>query len=136
MYKITLINMPFANLGLPSIALTQLKSVLDAEFSGQLSVEVLYLSHDFAKYFGIEFYDFLTNSMESFNTGLGDWIFQQLAFPNLPDNTDKYFTRYFPGKHPDMQRLKEFIARMRPGLSTFMNELIARYELDKSQIVG
>src|SRR5438270_11498582 len=82
MYKITLINMPFANLGLPSIALTQLKSVLDAEFSGQISVEVLYLSHDFAKYFGIEFYDFLTNSMESFNTGLGDWIFQQLAFPN------------------------------------------------------
>jgi len=136
MYKISLINMPFANLGLPSIALTQLKAVIEAEFPKQVQVDLLYLSHDFAKYFGIEFYDYLTNSMESFNTGLGDWVFKQVAFPDLPDNSDKYFTRYFPIKTPDVLRLKQSLAQKRPGLSELMDQLISQYELDKSHIVG
>src|SRR6478735_1420246 len=136
MYKISLINMPFANLGLPSIALTQLKAVIEADFPKQVLVYLLYLSHDFAKYFGIEFYDYLTNSMESFNTGLGDWIFKQVAFPDLPDNSDKYFTRYFPIKTPDVLRLKQSLAQKRPGLSELMDQLISRYELDKSHSVG
>jgi ribosomal peptide maturation radical SAM protein 1 len=136
MYRISLINMPFANLGLPSIALTQLKAVLEMEFGNQVSVELLYLSHDFAKYLSIEFYDYLTNSMESFNTGLGDWIFNQAAFPELPDNTEKYFRRYFPGKGPEVQRLKESIGQKRSGLTSMMDELISRHELDKSDIVG
>jgi magnesium-protoporphyrin IX monomethyl ester (oxidative) cyclase len=97
---------------------------------------LLYLSHDFAIYFGIEFYDYLTNSMESFNTGLGDWIFKQVAFPDLPDNSDKYFTRYFPIKTPDILRLKQSLAQKRPGIGELMDQLISRYELDKSHIVG
>jgi hypothetical protein len=32
MYRIALINMPFANLSLPSIALTQLKSLVESRF--------------------------------------------------------------------------------------------------------
>jgi ribosomal peptide maturation radical SAM protein 1 len=136
MYKICLINMPFANLGLPSIALTQLKSVLETELPNQVSVEVLYLSHDFAKFFGIEFYDYLTNSMESFNTGLGDWMFRQAAFPDLADNTENFFKRYFPGKMPEVQRIKEMLLQKRPGLNALMDELISRYELDKNHIVG
>jgi ribosomal peptide maturation radical SAM protein 1 len=136
MYKICLINMPFANLGLPSIALTQLQSVLESELSGQILVEVLYLSHDFAKFFGIEFYDYLTNSMESFNTGLGDWMFRQVAFPGLADNTENFFKRYFPGKTPEVQRIKEMLLQKRPGLNALMDELISRYELDKNHIVG
>lgn len=136
MYRISLINMPFANLGLPSIALTQLKSVIEAEFLNQVSVDLLYLNHDFAKHFSIEFCDYLTNSMESFNTGLGDWMFKQVAFPDLPDNSEKYFARYFFGKGPDAQRLKQTIAEKRRGLNHLLDELISRYELDKSHIVG
>ena len=136
MYKISLINMPFANLGLPSIALTQLKAVVEAEFPRQVSVDVLYLSHDIAKYLGIELYDFLTNSMESFNTGLGDWIFKRVAFPDCPDNTLKYFTRYFPAKTPDIERLKTSILSKRQGLDVLFDELISKYELEKSQMVG
>lgn len=136
MFRISLINMPFANLGLPSIALTQLKSVVEADLPGRVAIDVLYLSHDFAKYLGVEFYDYLSNSMESFNTGLGDWMFREAAFPNLPDNSEKYFTRYFPGKSPEALRLKELIAQKRPGLNALMDDLIVRYELDKSQVVG
>ena len=136
MYKISLINMPFANLGLPSIALTQLKAVVEAEFPRQVSVDILYLSHDIAKYLGIELYDFLTNSMESFNTGLGDWIFKRVAFPDCPDNTLKYFTRYFPAKTPDIERLKTSILSKRQGLDVLFDELISKYELEKSQMVG
>jgi ribosomal peptide maturation radical SAM protein 1 len=136
MYRISLINMPFANLGLPSIALTQLKAVVEAEFPGQVSVDVLYLSHDVAKYIGIELYDFLTNSMESFNTGLGDWIFKPVAFPDCPDNTLKYFTRYFPVKTPTIERLKTSILSKRQGLDALFDELISKYELEKSQMVG
>lgn len=136
MYRISLINMPCANLGLPSIALTQLKSILESEFPNQVSVELLYLNHDFANYFGIEFYGYLTNSMESFNIGLGDWIFKQVAFPELADNSEKYFMRYFPAKSPDVQRLKEAICQKRLGLNALMDELISRHELDRSHIVG
>lgn len=136
MYRISLINMPFANLGLPSIALTQLKSVIEAEFPKQVSVDLLYLNHDFAKYFGIEFYDYLTNSMESFNTGLGDWMFKQAAFPDLRDNSEQYFARYFFGKGPDVQRLKQATTEKRPGLNQLLDQLISTNELDKSHIVG
>src|SRR5690242_21961487 len=98
MFRICLINMPFASLSLPSIALTQMKSRLKEQFKDRVSVEILYLNHDFGKYLGVEFYDFLSNSMQSLNAGLGDWVFRQLAFPDQPDNTAKYFERYFPGE--------------------------------------
>jgi ribosomal peptide maturation radical SAM protein 1 len=136
MHKISLINMPFANLGLPSIALTQLKAIIEQELEGQLSVEILYLSHDFAKYLGIEFYEYLTNSMESHNTGLGDWFFRQVAFPGQPENSEKYLGRYFPGNSPEMARIKASLEKFRPGLDAFMDELINRYKLDQSDIVG
>ncbi len=44
MYKIQLINMPFPLLNLPSIALTQLESVVEEMFGDQVSVEVSYSS--------------------------------------------------------------------------------------------
>ena len=55
MYKIALINMPFTDLTLPSIALTQLKAVVEQRFKDQVSVKVYYLSHDFHKYLGWSF---------------------------------------------------------------------------------
>jgi ribosomal peptide maturation radical SAM protein 1 len=136
MRRVSLVNMPFANLGLPSIALTQLKAVVEEQFEGRLAVEVLYLSHDFAKYLGLEFYDYLTNSMESLNTGLGDWFFRQAAFPELPDNTDKYMTRYFPGKHAEVARIKELVGKYRPGVDAFLDALIDRYKLHEADLVG
>ena len=70
MYKIALINMPFAGLRLPSLGLTQLKSVVEAEFKDRVSVKIHYLNHDFAHYLGIEFSQMLSMSTESMDTPL------------------------------------------------------------------
>lgn len=81
MYRIALINMPFANLHMPSIALTQLKSVVENRFKNEVSVDVYYLNHDFANCLGLDLYDLITESADSQNSGLGDWFFRQIAFP-------------------------------------------------------
>jgi magnesium-protoporphyrin IX monomethyl ester (oxidative) cyclase len=101
MHKLLLVNMPFSDLGLPSIALTQLKSIVEQKFRDRISVEVIYLNQEFAKYLGLQFYNYLTESFDSLNTGLGDWFFRQAAFPELPDNTEEYFRRYFPARTPE-----------------------------------
>jgi ribosomal peptide maturation radical SAM protein 1 len=136
MYKITLINMPFADCSLPSIALTQLKSLVETQFPEKVSVDIVYLNHDFANYFGSDRYTYIGFSMSSMYAGLGDWLFRHLAFPSLPDNTEKYLQRFFWGKTKDIQLAREIIAEKRPNLGAFMDELIATYKLDQSQLVG
>src|SRR4051794_26167109 len=96
MYRIKLINMPFGALRLPSIALTQLKSVVEKRLPGKVSLEVYYLNHDFGRYVSTGLYSFIAGSTESNMSGLGDWFFRECAFPDLPDNADVYLRRYFP----------------------------------------
>ena len=136
MFRICLVNMPFSNLALPSIALTQIKSVVDAKFTDKVAVDIQYLSHDFAKFMNTDFYGFLATSMESLNTGLGDWLFRQAAFPELPDNTEKYLERYFPARTTETELLKKLIRQKRPGLDALLDELIERYDLASAQVVG
>ncbi len=136
MYKIALINMPFANLSMPSIALTQLKAVVDERFKDQVSVDVHYLSHDFAKYLGLDLYDLITWSGDSQNAGLGDWFFRQTAFPELPNNAGVYLSRYFPFRTEEMNTLKSRILEKRRGLDQFFDSLISKYALDQAQLVG
>jgi ribosomal peptide maturation radical SAM protein 1 len=136
MYRITLVNMPFANLSLPSIALTQLKAVVESQFKEQVSIDLLYLNHDFANYLGLDLYDLIVNSKESQNSGLGDWFFRQTAFPNLPDNASDYLSRYFPLHTEQMNQLKALVLEKRRGLSNFLESLIGKYSLDKSELVG
>jgi ribosomal peptide maturation radical SAM protein 1 len=136
MYKISLVDMPFANIQTPSIALAQIRSVTQSQFLGKVSIDFASLSHDFAKYLGIGLYRYISNSMQALYAGLGDWFFRQEAFPQLPDNTEKYIHRYFWGKSGDEQQVKDLIAQKRPKLDAYMDELIAKYELHKAQIVG
>lgn len=74
--------------------------------------------------------------MDSLNAGLGDWLFRQAAFPDLPDNTEKYFRRYFPAKTPEMELLRKLVQQKRPGLNALLDELISKYDLASAQIVG
>ena len=136
MFRIALINMPFADLALPSIALTQLKSILESVFGQRVAVEILYMNHDFAKYLGTELYRYLANSMESLNSGLGDWFFREAAFPELPDNSEKYFNRYFPVRSSQMKGLKEQIGEKKRGIDVFLEELISKYALGEIQLAG
>ena len=136
MYKIALINMPFANLSLPSIALTQLKAIVDERFKERVSVDIHYLSHDFAKYLGMGLYDLITGSANAQNAGLGDWFFRQTAFPDQPNNAGVYLSRYFPFHTEEMNTLKGRILEKRRGLDHFLDTLISKYALDQAQLVG
>ena len=136
MYKIALINMPFADLAMPSIALTQLKVVVEQRFKDKVSVDIHYLNHDFAKYLGLELYESITSFADSQNAGLGDWFFRQTAFPELANNAGPYLSRYFPFHTEEMNTLKSRVLQKRRGLDQFLDSLIARYSLDQAQVVG
>lgn len=136
MYKISLINMPFSNLRLPSIALTQLRSVVEREFGEQVRVRVLYLNQEFANYLGLELYEGITGALEANNSGLGDWIFRQVAFPDQPDNTEAYFQRYFSATDPAVQARKQAVLAKRAGLERFFQRVIAKHQLDGEDLVG
>ncbi len=136
MYKISLIDMPFANLWFPSIALTQLKAVLEQRFGDEVRVNVHYLNQDIAHYLGVRLYCYVADSLESNMSALGDWLFRELAFPGVEDNVEAYFRRCFPGNEPETLSKKQAILRKRKGLATFLDRLIAKYALADEDLVG
>ncbi|HSU13027.1 RiPP maturation radical SAM C-methyltransferase [Longimicrobium sp.] len=135
MYKIALVNMPLATLSMPSLALTQLQSVVRQTFGARVEAQVRYLNHDFALYLGLAAYEELV-SFEHHPTGLGEWFFREAAFPEAPDNADEYFQRYYPQHTARNRALKDFVMRMRAGLRTHFQEMIDRYGLDQADLVG
>ena len=136
MFKISLINMPFAGLQMPSLALTQLKSAIDNELQDRVSAEVCYLNHDFAHFLGIELSQLMAVSSEAHNAGVGDWFFRQVAFPELADNSEAYFRRFFPMRNERIDELKRAVIEKRKELDAFFDHLITLYKLDESDIVG
>lgn len=136
MYRVVLINMPFAAVNMPSFALTQLKSLLDAQFGDCVSTEVCYLNQAFAHYIGVELYQDIAVTVAHHNTGLGEWFFRQPAFPDLPDNTHEYFQRYYPLQNEEAQSLKRTLQEKRQELEPFLDELIVTYGLDDVELVG
>src|SRR5215471_16130009 len=136
MYKIALINMPFASVNRPSIALTQLKYVLEAALPNRVSVDIFYVNQDFAIGLGLEFYNFLAETSDALNTGLGDWIFRLSAFPDLQDNSDVFFKRYFPFNAGPVASLKRLILEKRAELDARLDALIEGRALSDFDLVG
>jgi len=135
-FKICLVNMPFAALHAPSIALTQLKSVLNKQFGNRVSVEVLYLNQEFGRHFGIDSYDYIATAAECHHSGIGDWFFRQSAFPELPDNTELYFRRHFPLSTEQTRTFRRTIEEKRSRLDEFLDQLIEKYALAEADLVG
>src|SRR5882724_2533126 len=136
MFRVSLINMPFAGTHLPSIALTQIKSMVESRLGKAVSVDIQYLNHDFAHYFGLQLYSWLAVSNESQNSGLGDWFFRQAAFPELADNTEAYFRRYFPYRTEQWEQQKTVLLSKRRELDSYLSELILKYDLHHADIAG
>ena len=136
MYKISLINMPFASLHLPSLALTQLKSISEKQFGDRVRVRVLYLSQEFAHFLGLDLYNAMTNSFVANNSGLGDWFFRQAAFPDHPDNAAEYFRRYFPKLNPELTAKRKVVEQRRGILSRFIQRLVVKHRLADEDLVG
>jgi ribosomal peptide maturation radical SAM protein 1 len=135
MLKVSLINMPFATLRLPSIALTQLKSVAESRFGERVRVRILYLNQDFANYLGLEIYELL-NSLQASNAGLGDWLYRSIAFPEQADNAEAYLRRHFPHRDPGVEAKLRLVVAKRAGIERFLQRLLAKHQLDAEDVVG
>ncbi|HYH82410.1 MAG TPA: RiPP maturation radical SAM C-methyltransferase, partial [Longimicrobium sp.] len=135
MYKIALVNMPLVNLIMPSLALTQLRSVTRQAFGDRVDVGLHYLHHDFAHFMTLPACQEMLG-FEHHPAGLGEWFFRQIAFPELPDNADEYFQRYYPQHSPRNRMIKEFVLMKRAALAAHFDEMIDRYALDQADLVG
>ena len=124
MYRIALLNMPFAALNFPSLALTQLKSVVDQRHAGRVDPQVHYLHHEFGRLIGIDDYQRIANEGEHFVSGVGDWLFRQVAFPDAEDNTEDYLLRYYPRNDARSVRFKQRLGELRGELEGFLEGLI------------
>jgi len=134
--KILLVNMPFASPAIPSLALTQLKSVVAQSFPDQIQLTELYLNHDFANYIAdLDAYRHVLSNY-GFMTGIGDWFFRQAAFSDVPDNTAEYFARYYAGADAASRRAWDVLQKHRANLDKFLDALIAKYRMAEADIVG
>jgi ribosomal peptide maturation radical SAM protein 1 len=136
MFKIALVNLPFAAYHLPSIGLTQLKAVVDQQYGGEVETRVLYANMDFANYMGFDLYDTIASSGEHLQSGFSEWFFREIAFPGAADNIEAYFARYYPGNYPGNESFRKTILEKRRGLGAMLDTVIERYDLAHCDIVG
>jgi len=134
--RIAFVNMPFADWHRPSLALGQLASLLHRDFEGEVAVDISYINQDMATLITPQSYESISGSTDGrhVNTGLGDWLFSQIAFPEAPDNSDEYFQRFYPGKA--WAPFQEQVLSVRSQLTQFCEKLIDRYRLAEADIVG
>lgn len=132
--RIAFVNMPFADWNRPSFALSQLSALVDRKFDGRAEAQVCYLNQDMAEFFGTQLYESLSVSHDHIDTGIGDWLFRQIAFPGSEDTATAYFQRYYRGAR--WQCFRDQILKLRDGLEALCEELIDRYHLDDADIVG
>lgn len=135
MYKIALLNLPVANLAVPTLALTQLRARVLRTLGERVSVDVHYLNHDFAHYLDLAAYREL-NSFDHHPSGLAEWFFRQVAFPDVPDNSEEYFQRYYPQHKPHNRVIKAVVTEKRAGLEAHFHQMIDKYALDRVDMVG
>lgn len=134
MLRIAFVNMPFADWNRPSFALSQLAGLIGKEFSDRATARVHYLNVDFGRHFGVETYEQISGDMTHLYSGVGEWLFRHIAFPDEPDNTAGYFSRYY--REPAWAPFREELLRWRDGIEAFLAELIDRYDLAAADVVG
>ncbi len=133
--------MPFGEVNYPSLGLTQLKSVIEEEFEGVFEVKIIYLNHDFAAQMGLEQYQKIVSGptmqtadlmQERYYANAGDWLFRQLAFPELPDNADAYFSRFFSKN----QSYSAYLRSLRDKLYDILIGFFEMYRFQDADIIG
>lgn len=154
--KIILIDMPFSLPECAAFGITQIKSFLDKHYKEQVDTQILYLTHDFYNFLGEEFYKTVNTDffqyykyeknkhmwideikksgleVNYFSSGLGDWFFRHIAFPNEANNT----TEYFKNIRLKDDSFKTYILEKRKEVSAYLDMLIDKYKIAESDIVG
>ena len=137
--RIALVTMPAQELDRPALSLTQLRARVLAAHGGRVDVSIAYLNHDFARFMaaatgrGAAAYSILCANQ---HTGLPDWLFRQAAWPELPDNSERYFARYYPGRAAAATEVRELMLACRARLGEFLDQAIETHRLDRADVVG
>lgn len=155
-FRQVLVDMPFSLPESPAFGLSQIKSYLAQEMPTEVETNILYLNHDFYKYFGEEiyqlvnkdfykFYKFDDNKflwvddlrksgleVEYFGGSLGNWIFRQEAYCEIEDNAQQYFEKYYTNQSDLIQK----IIRTREHLHEQLVNYLEQYRLDEYDLVG
>jgi len=128
--------MPFASPATPSLGLTQIKHIVDRRFAGKVRTDVSYVNHDAAVMIDdIPFYKYAATN-HGFRTGLGDWLFRTVAFPDAPDNAAEYLDLYHADGSEISQTIRRVVKKKRPLLDRFLEDTIEKYKLTTADIVG
>lgn len=131
---VSFVNMPFADWNRPSFALSQLATLLRRRFGDAVSADIQYFNQDVAQYLGAPLYESISISADHVNTGLGDWLFRQIAFPDAPDNAAEYFQRFYRGQR--WTAFRDQILALRAGLRNFLTDLLERHGTFEADVVG
>jgi len=134
--RIALVNMPFAELAAPSIALLQLKTVLERRFGDAVRIDIHHVNHDAALFLGdFPLYKHIMSNA-GYATGVGDWFFRSAAFAETEDNADDYLSLYYPSNDEISLSVRRAVQDKRPHLDTFLDAMIEKYDLAEANIVG
>lgn len=134
MLRVALVNMPFSSLRFLSFALSQLAAVTRQEFGDAVAVDVVYGNHELAQVIGVETYDEITHDARHQPTGLGEWLFRPVAFPELEPNKDAYFARYYRSDADRTFRTR--MANLQRELPRFCDSLAGTHLLASADVVG
>lgn len=114
---VCLVNMPYASLNRPSLALGLLKAVLER---AGIPTAVVYSNLAFAEQIGLPLYH-LCSSLFPKDFLVGEWTFAEAAFRDAPRAGDEEFLDRIAASHalvPGYQRDAQGAARLRADLQT------------------
>jgi ribosomal peptide maturation radical SAM protein 1 len=131
--KIALLSLPFLSPQYPALGLTQIKARLKEIFKESVDVRLLYLNHDFYRYFGSELYTIIGESGFAFL--LKEWVFRTEAFDHIKPNLDEYFRRFFPGI-PTGSPMIALLKTKLVNLGAFIGQVISTYGLTSFDVIG
>jgi ribosomal peptide maturation radical SAM protein 1 len=143
MFRVMLVNVPFANINRPSLGLSLLKAAMVRE---NVHCDVAYINLDYAKLIGRACY----KQLSDFNTTalIGEWIFAAAAFDqdaqesvrycaevlhplfNLSDEDDK------ESESGAWQRLIADLPIMRSQATAFLDSCLSRHDWGSYDLIG
>lgn len=138
---VCLVNMPYASLNRPSLALGLLKAVLERE---GIATAVLYPNLWFAEEAGLRLYH-LCSSQFPKEFLAGEWSFAEAAFPGAPRDDEEYLRRLgaahasIPGYHRgpgDAPRLVADLRAVRDAATAFLDRAARRVLETGARVVG
>jgi ribosomal peptide maturation radical SAM protein 1 len=140
MFEVVLVQMPFAPLKQAPLALLQLQAALEVDLGDRVRTRIVYPSHDFGTALGLRLYHAIAYADGNIRlgdmSGLGDWFFRHIAFPELPDNTDAYRARYFSTRAAlDFVDIDAVLAQ-RAAAPALLERVIDEYGLRSANLVG